>query len=101
MDAAVCGRLREAVDFLKKNGYAGSDSGVAERVGVSKSTLCMAMNGTRMPTWGMLLDLCDVYPVNFWWLRSGRGAMVREDREAALLKRIEELERELETVRRE
>lgn len=92
-------RLREAVDFLKKNGYAKSDSAIAGKVGVLKSTFSMSMKGTRPPTWDMLLDLCDMYPINFQWLRSGEGSMVKEDREAALLKRIEELEKELRSLR--
>ena len=88
-------RLREAVGFLKKNGYAKSDADVARKLGILKSTMCMSLNGSRTPTWEMLLDFCDAYPVNFHWLRTGEGSMIKEDREAALLKRIEELEKEL------
>lgn len=101
MDAAVSERLKEAVDFLVANGYERSDAALARRIGVAYSTLCMAKRGTRAPTWAMLLDLCDAYPINFWWLRSGEGEMTggRFRRELALMKRIERLEgriRELE-----
>ena len=92
-------RLRTAVDFLKKNGYARSDSSVAGRLGVPKSSLCMSMSGTRVPTWELLLDLCDAYPINFAWVRTGAGNMIKEDREAALLKRIAELEAELRRLK--
>ena len=92
-------RLREAVDFLKRNGYARSDADVARKVGVLKSTMCMSLNGSRTPTWEMLLDLCDAYPISFRWLRAGEGSMVKEDRETALLKRIEELEKELSRLK--
>lgn len=85
-------RLRQAVDFLKKNGYAGSDAEVAARIGVLKSTFSMATHGSRVPTWDMLLDLCDAYPIDFWWLRTGKGSMIKSERELVLLKRIEELE---------
>lgn len=84
-------RLRQAVDFLKKNGYVKSDSDVARRIGVLKSTFSMAVNGSRGPTWDLLLDFCDEFPIDFWWLRTGRGSMVKGEREAMLLKRIEEL----------
>lgn len=87
-------RLRQAVEFLKRNGYARMDSEIARSVNVQVSTFCMVMNGTRVPNWGLLLDLCDVYPIDFRWLRTGKGSMVRVDREATLLKRIEELEKE-------
>ena len=61
---------------------------------------CMDMNGKRTPTWGMLLDFCDIFPINFGWLRTGTGPMVRYDNEESLLRKIEELEKrikELET----
>ena len=88
-------RLRTAVEFLKRNGYATMDSEIARAIHVQVSTFCMVMNGTRVPNWGLLLDLCDVYPIDFRWLRTGKGGMVKEDREAVLLKRIEELETEI------
>ena len=88
-------RFSKAVEFLKKNGYAKNDGEIARRIGSHKSSMSMALDGTRGPGWGMLLDLCDAYPINFWWLRSGKGSMVREDREVVLLKRIEELEKEI------
>lgn len=87
-------RLRTAVEFLKRNGYARVDAEIARSIGVQVSSFCMVLNGTRVPGWGLLLDLCDVYPIDFRWLRTGKGGMVKEDREAALLKRIEELETE-------
>ena len=92
-------RLRTAVEFLKRSGYAGSDLEIARSLHVQVSTFCMAMNGTRVPTWGLLLDLCDVYPIDFRWLRTGKGGMAKEDREAVLLKRIEELETEIASLK--
>ena len=92
-------RLREAVDFLRKNGYAKNASAVARRIGVSKPTMSMAMNGSRVPTWDLLLDLCDAYPVNFRWLRTGEGDVVRDDTEARLLKRIRDLEEEIRVLK--
>lgn len=86
-------RFRQAVDFLKKNGYAKSDAEVAARIGVLKSTFSMSTKGTRPPTWDMLLDFCDAYPIDFWWLRTGKGSMIKGEREVLLLKRIEELEK--------
>lgn len=91
-------RFRQAVDFLKKNGYAKSDSDVARRIGVLKSTFSMSVKGARPPTWDMLLDFCDAYPIDFWWLRSGKGSMVKGDRELMLLRRIEELEAMLDSA---
>lgn len=88
-------RLNLAVDFVTRNGYAKNRSDIARKVGILKSTLAMATNGTRVPTWELLLDFCDAYPIDFRWIRTGEGNMVKEDREAALLKRIAELEAEI------
>lgn len=95
MENELSERFRQAADFLQANGYAKNDSAIAKKLGICKSTLCMALNGTRVPSWNMLLDFCDAYPVNFWWLRSGKGSIVRSDDEILLLKRIEELEQKL------
>lgn len=92
-------RLLASIDFVIRNGYAKNRSDIAKRIGVLKSTLTMATNGTRVPTWELLLDFCDAYPIDFRWLRTGAGEMIKEDREAALLKRIAELEAELERLR--
>ena len=92
-------RLRLAVEFVKRNGYAKSNASIARRIGVLNSTLTMVTNGTRVPTWELLLDFCDAYPINFRWIRTGEGAMIREDRETALLKRIAELEAEVARLR--
>lgn len=99
MDAEVSKRLRQAVDFLEQSGCVKNDAAVARRIGVLKSTMSMALNGSRKPTLSMLLDLCDIYPIDFRWLRTGAGVMIKEDREAALLKRIAALEKELKEVR--
>ncbi len=92
-------RFRLAVEFVKRNGYAKSNAEIAGRLGVTNSTMTMATNGTRVPTWDLLLDFCDAYPVDFRWIPTGGGAMVKEDRETALLKRIAELEAEVERLR--
>jgi len=93
-------RLSLAVEFLKRNGYAGADADIARKIGVVSSTFCMVLNGTRVPGWGLLLDLCDNYPISFRWLRTGKGSMVKDDTELSLLRRIEELERENEELKR-
>lgn len=95
----VSERLRQAVAFIKKNGYAKSNREIAQRLGVTESTVCMALKGTRPPTWEMVLAFCDAYPVDFQWLRTGAGTMIKEDRELALLKRIAELEAEIERLK--
>lgn len=96
---ALSERLGKAVDFLKRNGYAKSSRDVAKRLGVAESTFSMALNGARIPTWELLLDLCDAYPIDFAWIRTGEGAMIKGERETALLKRIAELEREIEKMK--
>ena len=92
-------RLARALDFLKRNGYAKSDIEIAKKVGCTAPSLNMAKMGVRTPTWDLLLNLCDHYPINFWWLRSGEGSMIKDGHELALLQKIEQLEnriRELE-----
>lgn len=92
-------RLRKAVEFLKRNGYAKSSRDVARRLGVPDSTVSMAVNGTRRPSWELLLNFCDAYPIDFAWMRTGEGEMIKGERETALLKRIEELERTIEKMK--
>jgi len=92
-------RLKQAVSFIKKNGYARNNREIARRLGVTESTLCMVTNGTRVPTLEHLAIFSDTYPVDFQWLRTGAGTMIKEDRELALLKRIAELEREIERLK--
>ncbi len=95
MDNGVRERLCEAVEFIKRNGYAKNDIAIARSIGASRSSFSMAMTGMRMPTWDMVLSICDIYHISFDWIRKGNGRMVAEDREPALLKRIEELEKEI------
>jgi len=86
-------RFSQAVDFVKRNGYAKNSTEIARTLRVNNSVISMAVRGDREPTWELLLDFCDAYPVNFWWLRTGKGSIVKtSDRELQLLKRIEELE---------
>ena len=97
---ALSERLKTAVDFLKRNGYAKSNREIAGRIGFTESTLCMALKGTRIPTWDMILAFCDAYPIDFAWVRTGAGAMIKGEGETALLKRIEELERTIEEMKK-
>ena len=89
---ALSERLAQAVEFLKRNGYAKTNADVARALGVTNSAMSMAVKGSREPTWEMLLDFCDVYPIDIRWFRTGAGSMVRGGTELILLKRIEELE---------
>lgn len=92
----ISNRLRQAIDFLERSGYAKNDREIAKKVGVTASALNMAKKGSRVPTWEMLLDFCDHYPINFWWLRSGEGDMIGNgDRHIALLQEIARLERKI------
>lgn len=93
------GRFRRAVDFVVGNGLARNYGDVAERLGVTNSTISMAVTGARVPTWDLVLDFCDAYPVDLRWIRTGEGSLVKVDRETALLKRIEELETMIEQLR--
>lgn len=92
-------RLRQAVEFVIRNGYASSRANIARRIGILNSTLTMVTNGTRVPTWELLLDFCDAYPIDFKWIRTGEGTMIKENRETVLLKRIAELEAEVERLK--
>ena len=93
-------RLARAVRFIKDSGLARSDSEIAGRMGITDAWLNMGKNGARVPNTELLLKLCNVYPINFWWLRYGDGEMIGNgDRVIALLQKIEVLEgriRELE-----
>jgi len=94
-------RLKLALEFIRESKYERSDAAVARAVGVTYSNLCMCKMGKRKPTWDILIKLCDLYPINFEWLRTGDGVMVNR-REHELRKKIAELEgmiRELERGR--
>lgn len=93
-------RLQQAVRFLRNNGYAKSDSEISRKLGVSASWLNMAVNGSRIPSLELLVSISDAYPVSFEWLRTGRGSMVKEERELMLLRRIEELEKEIAELKK-
>lgn len=89
-------RLAAAIQFLIDNKQAKSSSEIAKTIGVTPSTISMALTGSRKPTTDLMLSLCDHYPINFWWLRSGAGRMIRtEDEIPALLRKIEELQEEV------
>ena len=88
-------RLQRAVEFIVKNGYAKNNTAIAKKLGVTSSTICMAVKAHREPTTELLATLCDNYPISFDWLRKGEGSMIRGERELALLRRIEELEKEI------
>jgi len=92
-------RFNKAAVFLKKSRYVKSYSEIAGRIGYKKSIISECMSGRKTPTWGMLLDFCDAFPIDFQWIRTGAGDMVKSDREMALLKRIAELERMLEQLK--
>ena len=85
----------EVAKYLKENGYAKSDRQIADAVGVSACYFSMATRGDRVPSWNFLLDFCDKYPINFWWIRDGKGSMLKGDTELLLLGRIKELENEI------
>jgi len=86
-------RLQEAVDFIKRNGLARTDKEIAGALAIPASTLSMALSGMRTPTWELLLAVCDRYPIDFEWLRTGVGSMIKGGTVIALLKRIEDLEK--------
>ena len=87
-------RFNACVILILNKGLAKNKAEIARRLGVTQSTLSMAMSGEREPTWDLLLSLCDHYPINFWWLRSGQGPTWTPQTEV-LLARIEELENAL------
>ena len=91
-------RFRQAVDFLKKIGYTKNGVSVAERIGYPSASIYMCMKGTRVPTWDLLLAFSDAFPIDFDWLRTGKGCMVRLEIVPFLVNRIEELEAEIDRM---
>ena len=84
-------RFQQALDFVIDKGLAQSEAKIAGELGVLPSALTMAKK--RTPSWDLLLRFCDLYPINFWWLRSGEGDMIGNgDRQIALLQKIAKLE---------
>lgn len=87
----ISDRFQQALDFVVCYGYADSEAKVAEKLDIMPSTITMAKR--RGPSWDLLLNFCDHYPISFWWLRSGEGDMIGNgDREVALLQKIAQLE---------
>ena len=87
----ISNRFQQALDFLINNGLAKSEAKIAQELGVLPSALNMAKK--RGPSWDLLLRFCDLYPINFWWLRSAEGDMIGNgDRLIALLQEIAKLE---------
>ena len=92
-------RFQQALDFVIDKGYAVSEAKIAGELGFKPSALNMAKK--RGPSWDLLLKFCDVYPINFWWLRSGEGDMIGNgDRQIALLQKIVKLESRIAELER-
>lgn len=92
-------RFHEAIIFLIAHGYAKNSRAIANSLGVQSSVITMTKKGDRVPTWDLLLKFCDIYPINFWWLRSGEGEMVGNgDRVIALLQTIGRLEEKIREI---
>lgn len=93
-------RFQQALDFVIDKGYAVSEARIAGELGFKPSALNMAKK--RGPSWDLLLKFCDVYPINFWWLRSGEGNMIGNgEREIALLQKIAQLESRIAELEKE
>ena len=90
--SVISNRFQQALDFVIDKGLAQSESEIARELGLKPSGLNMAKK--RGPSWDLLLRFCDIYPINFWWLRSGEGDMISngERRQIALLQKIAQLE---------
>ena len=87
----ISNRFQQALDFVIDKGLAQSESKIARELGLKPPGLNMAKK--RGPSWDLLLRFCDIYPINFWWLRSGEGNMIGNgDRQIALLQKIAQLE---------
>ena len=91
-------RLAQAIEFIKRNGYAKNRVEISKKLGVTSSTLSMATNGFRDPTVDLMVKLCDNYPINLDWLRKGEGSMIKGARELELLRRIDELENRIKEL---
>ena len=91
----ISNRFQQALDFIINKGLAQSESGIARELGLNPSGLNMAKK--RGPSWDLLLRFCDIYPINFCWLRSGEGDMIGsvERRQIALLQKIAQLEKKI------
>ena len=94
-------RLAQSVQFLVKNKIAKNKLDICRRIHVSQTTLSMALTGYREPGLKLLLDYCDVFPINFRWLRFGEGVMIRENTTESLLKKIADLELENKLLKEE
>ena len=91
----ISNRFQQALDFVIDKGLAQSESEIARDLGLKPSGLNMAKK--RGPSWDLLLRFCDIYPINFWWLRSGEGDMIDngDRRQIALLRKIAQLEKKI------
>ena len=94
---SISNRFQQALDFVIDKGLAQNESAIARILGVTASTVNMTKKGERVPTWDMLLRFCDIYPINFCWLRSGEGDMIGNGnrRQIALLQKIAQLEKRI------
>lgn len=54
------------------------------RLGVTKAAISKIENGSRSVTDQMVLSICREFNVNEVWLRSGQGAMFRQDSQSVL-----------------
>lgn len=71
-------RIREFVDFLKKERIVLSDGEFASEVGIGKSQLSEVMSGKRNVSEKYIRKMRTRFPeINEEWLRSGEGEMLK------------------------
>lgn len=97
----VSQRLGLSIQFLLKNKIAKNKLDICRRLHISQPTLSMALSGYREPGLKLMLDYCDIFPINFRWLRFGEGVMIRENTIEGLLKKIADLELENKLLKEE
>jgi len=93
-------RLRLAVEFLTRNKIAKNQTEIAEKMGVKRSTLSMAMSGYRKIPLEVIMDFCEAYPMfDIRWLLVNQGVMIYDGTMERMLARISRLEQELEAYK--
>ncbi len=74
---------------------------LAEKLGISKTTLSDYANGKTIPNGAVLAKLKEVYPdLSTDWILSGKGEMYESYNKAELLQNIEDLQKQLEKLKK-
>ena len=89
-DKIICERIKDLRSELKITG-----SEFANKIGISQGYLSDIENANSSPKKTLLLAISYIYNINYDWLLTGEGEMIREDKKGSLYNKVEDEDPEI------